>query len=92
MFYIHKVNEFNCVSILYYTRLLQFLQIRTPKFIALKCEIFKNKPQEYLGACINQSSGLYSVTAFRQSFGIAVEYQIGLCNRVIVDEYVELVR
>ena len=35
------------------------------KFNTLKCNIFENTPQVDLGACKNQSSGLYSVTAIR---------------------------
>lgn len=49
----------------YYTGFLLYLQYDTQRFIALKCKHFENTPQVDLGACEHQSSGLYSVTAFR---------------------------
>lgn len=52
-----------CTHLLY--TFLPFFQDGRAQFIALKCNVFENTPQVDLRACKNQSSDLYSVTAFR---------------------------
>ena len=68
----------------YYMRFLHYFQDGMLGFIALKCNIFENTPQDCLGACENQSSGLFLLLPFD-----SVKYQSGVCNRVIVDKIVK---
>lgn len=74
MIYLRSVNmEHQSVYTHYFTWVLLIFQDDAEEFITLKCNIFANTPQ----------------VGLEVGFGIAIEYQIGVCNRGIVDKIVK---